>query len=382
LADAAATLDLEVLTDLAAVERLLPGWRELAASSARSALEAPDWQLPLARRYLTRYRIRFLTWRSGGELVGVAPLSLIADRPPIRPIRQLAWWGSVGPRMRGLSDVVAHDDQRDSVLDSLCEWLRAESRWDVLRILRPQFDSRTPARIEREARTAGWAYARYANLRSTTYQLDLPDSEEGWQAHLGSKARKVMRWELRKFAERGGEVVAAVPAVEVGAALDACERMLRERWGDSEVYFARDPQFRGLVHEAIPAMVARGDAWLTVARDEDGIQGVLVTVAQNGYAVALMVAMTSVAVYRPFSLGKHLFDVGLAEAVRRGCRNYDFLWVGGYKESFWHATPRLLQSAFVGRGLIGRQVARAWARRENGPLEAPSLSDGNAESTR
>ena len=38
----------EVLTDLAAVERLLPEWRELAATSARSALEAPDWQLPLA----------------------------------------------------------------------------------------------------------------------------------------------------------------------------------------------------------------------------------------------------------------------------------------------------------------------------------------------
>jgi CelD/BcsL family acetyltransferase involved in cellulose biosynthesis len=368
----------EVLTDLAAVERLLPEWRTLAASSARSALEAPDWQLPLARRYLTRYETRFLVWRDAGELVAVAPLSRIADRPPIRPIRQLAWWGSVGPRMRGLTDLVATDGSREAVLDSLCAWLQAESRWDVLRILRPQFGSRTPERLRGAAADAGWAYADYANLRSTTFQVDLPADEEGWQKHLGSKARKVMRWELRKFAERGGVVEPAVKLAEVPDALDGIERMLRERWGESEVYFARDAAFRGLIHETIPALAQRGDAWVTAARDENGIQGVLVSIAQNGYAMALMVAMTTDAVYRPFSLGKHLFDVGLAEAVRRGCRNYDFLWVGGYKESFWHATPRLLESAFVGRGLIGKQVARAWARRESGPL----VSDGTAESTR
>jgi CelD/BcsL family acetyltransferase involved in cellulose biosynthesis len=367
----------EVVTDLAAVERLLPEWRELAACSARSALEAPDWQLPLARGYLERYGTRVLAWRDGTRLVGIAPLSLIADRPPIRPIRQLAWWGSVGPRMRGLSDVVATDAARDAVLDSLCAWLSEDTKWDVLRVLRPQFGSASPARLRRAADDAGWAYADYANLRSTTFQVDLPGDEEGWQKHLGSKARKVMRWEMRKFAERGGTITAAVDVDSVPEALDACERLLRERWGENEVYFARDASFRGLLHESIPTLAQRGDAWLTVARDEAGIQGVLVSIAQNGWAMALMVAMTTDAVYRPFSLGKHLFDVGLAEAVKRGCRNYDFLWVGGYKESFWHATPRLLESAFVGRGVIGKQVARAWARRETGPL----VSSGTAEST-
>jgi CelD/BcsL family acetyltransferase involved in cellulose biosynthesis len=383
----------EVLTDLAAVEHLLPEWRELCATSATSALEAPDWLLPLARRYLTRYDIRFLAWREEGRLIGVAPLALVADRPPIRPVRRLEWWGSIGPRMRGLNDVVAVADQRDAVLQSLCDWLDADGRWDVLHLVRPQFESPTPEVLRRRAPTLGWSYNPYANLRSTTYQLDLPDTEQGWQQHLGSKARKVMRWELRKFAERGGAIVAAAPPAETDEALEAVERLLRERWGDNEVYFARDARFRGLLHESIPALVQRGDAWLTVARDADGIQGVLVSVAQNGFGMALMVAMTSVAVYRPFSLGKHLFDAGLAEGVRRGCRNYDFLWVGGYKESFWHATPRLLESAMVGRGLIGRQVAKAWARRESGPLDgsddgsisgsvAGSVFDGTAESTR
>jgi CelD/BcsL family acetyltransferase involved in cellulose biosynthesis len=366
----------EVLTDLAAVDSLLPEWRELCASSARSALEAPDWQLPLASRYLTRHGIRFLAWREAGRLVGVAPLVLIADKPPVRPVRQLAWWGSVGPRMRGLSDVVSTNEARSAVLDSFADWLARNREWDVLRVVRPQFESATPARLRAEAAKAGWAYADYWNLRSTTFQVDLPDTHQGWQRHLSSKTRKVMRWEVRKFAERGGELIAAVPAGEISDSLDAVERLLRERWGDNEVYFARDPSFRGLVHEAIPALAERGDAWLTAARDENGIQGLLVSVSQNGYAIALMVAMTTDSVYRPFSLGKHLFDIGLAEAIRRGCKNYDFLWVGGYKETFWHATPRLLESAMVGRGLLGRQVAKLWARRESGPLVPTGTAEG------
>ena len=320
--------------------------------------------LPLARRYLTRYTTRVLVWRDGPELVGLVPLSLIADRPLVRPVRQLALWGTVGPRMRGLVDVLARSSARTEVTDLLAGWLRQNREWDVLRIVRPQEGSPTPGRLRQEAAAAGWGYVAYSNVRSTTYQLDLPDSPEGWQRHLGSKARKVMRWELRKFAEfRGGRIEPAVAPAEVHEALDALERLLSARWGANEVYFVNDPQFRGFIHEAIPTLVEHGGGWLTVARDDAGIQGVLVSLAQNGYAMALSIAMTTDDAYRPFSLGKHLFDHGLAEAVRRGCHNYDFLWVGGYKESFWHATPRRLESAMVGRGMVGKLAARVLAGR-------------------
>ena len=343
---------------------MVPEWRALASSSGRSALDSPDWLLPLARRYLASYGVRVLVWRVGSELIGVAPLSLVADRPPVRPLRQLALWGTIGPRMRGLVDVLARDDARSDVLQSFTGWLRERSDWDVLRIVRPQLGSQTPDVLRTRAPQEGWTYAGYSNVRSTTFQLDLPDSSEGWEKHLGSKARKVMRWEIRKFAEfRNGRIDAAVPLSEVPDALDAAEGLLRARWGANEVYFVPDSAFRGFVHEAVPLMHEHGSAWLTVARDDDGIQGVLVSLAVNGWAMALTIAMTTDPDYRTFSLGKHLFDVGLAEAVRRGCHNYDFLWVGGYKESFWHATPRKLQSAMVGRGLIGRVAAPLLARR-------------------
>ena len=369
----------EVLTDLASVERLLPEWRALAASSARSPLEAPDWLLPLARRYLTRYGVRFLAWRDGGELVGVAPLSLIGDRPPLRPIRQLAWWGSIGPRMRGLVDIVTRADARSAVLDSFSAWLDANREWDVLRVLRPQFELALPARLRVEAGQRGWAYADYANLRSTTYQVDLPATLDEWQGVLTSKTRRTMRWQARRYAsDQGGEITPVVAGDQLPAALDAVERLLAQRWGASEVYFGPDPSFRGLLHEVVGAMAERGSAWVTTAHNDAGIQAVLVTLAQNGYATSLLVAATADPIFRPFSLGSHIFDEGIREAIQRGCHNYDFLWVGGYKESFWHAQPRLLESAMVGRGIIGRPLARLMARRQNGPL---LVTDGNAEGT-
>jgi CelD/BcsL family acetyltransferase involved in cellulose biosynthesis len=303
-------------------------------------------------------------WRDAGELVGVAPLSLIADKPPVRPLRQLALWGTIGPRLRGLVDVLARDAARPAVLEGLAEWLTASREWDLVRVVRPQVGSVTPERIKKAAQAFGWTYAAFSNIRSTTYQLDLPESAEGWQKHLGTKARKVMRWEVRKFAEfRNGTIEAAAEKAAVSEALDAAERFLRERWGDAEVYFAHDPQFRGFIHESIPALVEHGGAWITVARDDAGIQGVAISLAQNGYAMALTIALTTDPGYKPFSLGKHIFDNAIAEAVRRGCDNYDFLWVGGYKESFWHATPRHLESAMVGRGPVGSLAARWLAKR-------------------
>lgn len=362
------TLRRESLGAIGSAEALLPEWRALASASARSPLQSPDWLLPLARRYLGADAPRVVTWHDGEDLVGIAPLSLLADRPPLRPLRQLYFWGTTGPRMRGLVDLVARDAAEAQVLHSFGDWLRNDAgAWDVLRVLRPPHGSPTPAMVREAAGQAGWSYVDYRTLRSTTYQLDLPDSADGWRHHLGSKTRKVMRWEVRKFADfRGGRFEAAVADGQLPEALAAAERLLRDRWAEGEVYFSADPGFAGLVNEAVPAMARQGSAWVTIARDEQGIHGALVSLALNGHAMALMVAMTTDPVYRSFSLGKHLFDVGIGEAVARGCRVYDFLWVGGYKESFWHAEPRHLDSAIVGRGLIGRVAARALVMREAG----------------
>ena len=165
----------------------------------------------------------------------------------------------------------------------------------MLRIVRPQFGSPTPGRLQAAGRAkSGWAYAAYSNVRSTTFQLDLPADAEGWEKHLGSKSRKVMRWELRKFAEHGDGRIESAESPDQRATRRSTPSSgcCANAGATGEVYFAHDPEFRGFVHEAVPAMVEHGGAWVTVARDDDGIQGVLVSLAQNGYAMALTIAMT------------------------------------------------------------------------------------------
>jgi CelD/BcsL family acetyltransferase involved in cellulose biosynthesis len=368
----------QVLTDLAVVEAMLPEWRALADRAAGSALQSPDWLLPLARRYLRGEEPRVLAWREGGELVGIAPLGMSRTRPRLRPLGQLNFWGTTGPLMRGLVDVVASEAARPAVLDSFCDWLAGTADWDVLR-LRPAVGSTTPVRVAAESRKVGWTYAPYRSLRSTTYQLTLPEAAEGWQAHLSGRTRKGMRWEMRKFAEfRGGRIEHVTEADDLAAALDAVERLLGARWGEQEIYFRLDPRFRDHIGETIPRMVALGSAWVTVARDEAGVCGCLVSTAQNGHAMALLLASTTAPEYRPFSLGKHLFDAGIGEAVRRGCRDYDFLWVGAYKEDFWHAEARALETAVVGRGLVGRPLARllAWRDERRSRMVGARLATG------
>ncbi len=373
----------DVLSDLDAVAAILPAWRQLAHDHARSPFDAPDWLFPLAHRYLSRYGVRFLAWHRAGELVAVAPLSLVADQPRLRPIRQLAWWGAIGPRMRGLVDVVARDELRTEVLDSLCDWLRANREWELVRVALPQVGSATPDHLRVAARQAGWSYVGYANVRSMTFQLDLPASPDGWQGMLNSRIRRNMGWQRRRFAAfRGGALEAVVPEGDLPASLDVIERLLASRWGDQEVYFRAEPSFRPLVGEAVAAMARAGTAWVSVARDEQGVQAGLVTLAQNGYALSLLVAATTDPLYRPFSLGTHVFDAGIGEAVRRGCHTYDFLWMGSYKQDFWHAQPRLLESAVIGRGWVGRAAARWLARREGRVGQGRSsqtVRAGNAE---
>jgi CelD/BcsL family acetyltransferase involved in cellulose biosynthesis len=210
----------------------------------------------------------------------------------------------------------------------------------------------------------GWVYAPYSNLRSTTYQVALPATVDEWEQALASKTRRTLRWQTRKFAEARDGIIE--PVIEIGAfpeALDALQRLLAARWGSKEVYFHAEPRFRRLLDESLPELAARGSAWLSAARDRDGVAAVLVTVAQNGYAMSLLLGANGEPEYRPYSLGNHVFDEGIREAVRHGCHTYDFLWAGGYKQDYWHAQPRVLESAVVGRGLIGRLAAPRIAAR-------------------
>lgn len=355
----------EVLSDDASIAAFEPAWRAFAAGQASSPFDSPDWLRPWYRHYAAESRPRVLVWRLGGRVVGVAPLVVRRSGLLLRRT-EVGLWGGSGPAIRGLTDIVATDEHRGVVLDGFIDWL-ADGRqpWDVLHVLRLPSGSEVPARLIRAADRNRWRVVSLTGVvRSTTYAIDLPAGEGGWRDFLGPKARHNLRTEAKRFERAGGRFERTVDPSFAAEAVAALRRLMTRRWGERELNFAPDPAFEPFLVEALGAMLANGSLHLDLARDDTGIRACLATMTLNHRAVALVMGVSQDEDVRRMSLGKQLFDRSISEAIRRGCRIYDFLWAGGYKEAFWHAVPRTMESLVVGRGLRGRSVAASvWLRR-------------------
>ena len=349
---------LEVLNQPSAVARLVPEWRELAAVAARSPLESPDWLVPWYRHYARAVRARILAWRIGGRLVGVAPL-VVSRRRRAMPVTEMGFWGGTGPALRGLVDVLALDEYRDAVLASFGTWLRSGAGpWHLFHVLRLPTESATAERLAGWSTDAGWHHVSLTGVvRSDTFVLDLPPTVDDWRCHLGPKARHNMRTEERRFARLDGRYEIVTDPAAAGELCDALRRLLTAHWGDAEIHFRPDPAFGPFLGDAFAAMLEAGSMYTHVARDRSGLRACLVTFVLNRRAMAVLIGVSFGGDVRRLSLGKHLFEASIATAIELRCATYDFLWVGGYKEAFWHARPHRLESAVVGRGFLGHAAA-------------------------
>jgi CelD/BcsL family acetyltransferase involved in cellulose biosynthesis len=349
----------EVLADDAAIAAFEPEWRAFAAAHAASPFDSPDWLRAWWRHYASDAHPRLLAWRGpDGELAGVAPLH-VRRTGNLARLTELGLWAGHGPALRGLADVVATDEQRPAVLESLAGWLAdGPQPWDLLSLLRLPPGSATPKVLDAAAMDRRWRTVSLTNIvRSTTYLVDLPPDEAGWKEFIGAKARHNMRTEANRFTRAGGAFEhAAEPAAAVEA-VGAIRALMTARWGERELDFGPDAAFEPFLAEAFESMLANGSLYMDLARDAQGIRACLATMVLNRRAVALVMGVSYDPDVKKMSLGKQLFDRSIGEAVRRGCTTYDFLWAGGYKESFWHAQPRTLESRTYGRGLRGALVA-------------------------
>jgi CelD/BcsL family acetyltransferase involved in cellulose biosynthesis len=354
-------LELEVLAGQGAISALEGAWRELVEAAAATPFEHPAWLLAWLEAYGEPGEPRVLAWRQGPELVGVVPLLVVPGATPLRGL-DLVLWGGRGPLLRGFVDLVARPEVRPAVEASFAAWLGGgEPDWRLLHVLRLPPGSSTASLLRRTAAARGWRAVELTGVvHSTTYVIDLPSDADGWQRFLGPKARHNMRREVRLFGKRrGGRYERWVDPAATDEVVDALRRFMGERWGVAEGYFRADPRFDGFLRTALRGMLGAGAAYVDVAVEPAGLAGVLVTFVVGRAAAAVLIGLRSDPELAPLSIGKNLFDASIAEAVARGAATYDFLWVGGYKEAFWHATPRRTTSLVVGRGRLGRLLGRA-----------------------
>ena len=338
------------------IDALVPAWRSLAATSAGSPFESPDWLVPWWRHYGAGREPRVLTWWADDELVGVAPLVLGRVRRGPFVARELDFWGATATPLRGWVDVVAREDLRGRIADELAERVARDRDWDLVNYLRLPAASPTVAALR--ARWARWHIRLTGAVRSLSWVVDLPADREEWRGYLSPKARHNIRRELRIFEKRmAGRLDRVADPGAAGEIVAALRGLMTARWGAAEAYFRADPRFEAFAADALRSTLAAGIADVLVARDPDGIQAALVCLRVNRRTTAVLIGMTSAEAYRPFSLGKVLFHRAIDDAVAAGSATFDFLAVGGYKESFWHARPEPLESGILARGAPARALA-------------------------
>jgi CelD/BcsL family acetyltransferase involved in cellulose biosynthesis len=348
----------QVVTDPGAIRALAPAWRDLVRDVGAPPFCSPDWLLPWQRHYAARDEAFLLAWRDEAGLVGVMPL--VRRRRRLPPLTELAPWGNHGTSLRGLVDLVARPDRAAGIEESLVGWLGGpEARWDILSLLRLPPGSETRGRLADMGAAKGYGVASNTGVvRSDTYVLDLRRGEGGNLPVLGSKARHNLRTEAHRFERLGGRYEQPEGASAVAEVVRAVREMSEARWGPGERTFRTDPAAEPFLVEALGAMAGAGSLLLDVARDGTGIRAALATLVVGRRAVALLIGVSAAEDLRRVSLGKQLFASSIDACVGRGVETYDFLWVGGYKEAFWGARPRRLESLVVGRGPIGSLVVR------------------------
>ena len=356
--------ELMVLANIGAIDRIADEWRTLAAVSARTPFESPDWLLPWWAHFGRGAAPRVLAWFHGGSLVGVAPLLVRRQRRFRLWLQEIAFWGSAGPLLRGYVDLVAMERFRADLESSLVAWLqRAEDPWDIVSMLRLPAGSTTGPAVMAWARARGLARVSLSGVvRSTTHVLALPGSVDAWRRQKGQKVRHNLRREVRLFERhKGGRIQLVTDPSETARLVDALSNLMARRWGEAEAYFGPDPRFRAFITDAASRMTASRMAYWHIAQDDDGVKAVLLTLALDGRAVATLIGVDRSPAYAPFSLGKNLLDAAIEEAIARDCRLFDFLWVGDYKHSYWRAQPEDLASLTVGRGFRGwAAIAPLW----------------------
>jgi CelD/BcsL family acetyltransferase involved in cellulose biosynthesis len=216
--------DVELVSDLAAIEALAPEWDALAIASS-NPVAAPSWVLAWWKHAAPAgLQPRVVAVRERGTLLGLAPFCIGPSREGLRECRLMASefgvcmeplaipgseWIVAGEVARALAasrpriDVVAFGP------------MTIASRWPSA--LQEQWPGRMPAvvrryRVER---------APVVILREPTY--------EAWLGSLSSKLRRAMRLGERDFAQAGG-TTRWTTAETLHADIETFARLHKARW--------------------------------------------------------------------------------------------------------------------------------------------------------
>ena len=223
--------DLSVLQTETEWDAIAPEWNRLTAQCSGAAVFSTwEWLRPWWRHYRRAGdRLYIVTARSGGELVGVAPLyrrSIALFGLPI--FERLGFVGDDSGDSEYL-DFIYDDRHAPRVIEVLTEKIfEKETPWQVceLRMLPPE--SPTPEVVQRSASVRGWKTDLY---HTSTFAVLLPDTWEEYLCTLRPRFRTKIRSLLRKLSDNNTWEISRCSSVgELEPTLSSLFSLHQERW--------------------------------------------------------------------------------------------------------------------------------------------------------
>jgi CelD/BcsL family acetyltransferase involved in cellulose biosynthesis len=201
-------IELEIIRDVGTFERLRDEWTELLSDSTSDCVFLTwEWQFTWWRHLGGTRQLSILAVRSGGRLIGLAPLGLAGvSLARILPLRTLEFLGS-GQVGSDYLDVIVRCGHEHDVLTAMTEYLDHRN----LVVALTQLESRKGAawRLGRQLSGRGWTAARA--VTSVCPFIDLRGL--AWPAYLERRSashRYNFRRKLRGLERQGA--VAFAPA--------------------------------------------------------------------------------------------------------------------------------------------------------------------------
>jgi CelD/BcsL family acetyltransferase involved in cellulose biosynthesis len=338
-------------TDLhdGAIDSMLPEWERLfAADLDATPFASAEWARAWWPHWAGDARPWIVTVRSGGRLVGLAPL-VLRTRGPFRVLAPL------GRHPSNYWDVVALPELRAQVAAAVAEEIARRAReWDAVML------SGLPQGAPIDDALAAQRLAARRRAPVPYPGIELPSSFDEYLAALPRKRRKDLRRHLRRVDEGELECRDVRDPDELRGTIDRWQELRVQWWREREKGMNPEhgsERFRAFIHDLVQLLVPARLAAVWEFRRDDEVVGVEINLTDERRFYAWLDGYDPA--FAQLGLGKVAVGEGIRSSIAAGRAYYDFM-VGGEEYKYWYgASDRYCTWVMFTSGGLRSRLAHA-----------------------
>jgi CelD/BcsL family acetyltransferase involved in cellulose biosynthesis len=324
-------LNTRVLTQTAELRNIAVDWNDLCDRCRVTPFQRPEWMLSWVEAF-SPHNIRVIEVRSGGTLVGLAPL-LIYTRGQERVL------AFMGGGVSDYLDLLIHPQREHEIVLAILDALRQLHDWTTLDL------TDLPASSVLHCTNL----TRLATPHDNCSALLLPRTREELLQHLSKRQRANLRNARSRIQREGGGVVELATAATLPEFLDDLFRLHASRWsllGQSGVL--ADEKVKEFHRQSAPGLLGSGLLRLYGLRMGQHMVAVIYTLFERATVFCYLQGYDPE--FGDLSPGTHLMFSVIEDAMQSGISKFDLLRGQEAYKRHWRAEIEATHRIQLARG--------------------------------